>query len=246
MVPLSLFLAVVCALSIWTIAAGCGAKQDLVDGRCCDLCPPGTYMESFCSAQQLVCSPCKEGYFSDKYHLFDRCQECRSCQQDYAEKCTPTSNAKCLCRSGFLCSNNICSKCEENKCVTGEKLNRTDTTLGVGLIKYSYTCEPPPSCPDNTYFYVKENVCKTHREGIDLIHLLLGIGFVFLSLTLLVFLSYACIKSLRKRKAYNNPTEVLAVSTNASDFHLSKEESGLELIVQDESKNNISLGFLHL
>lgn len=40
--------------------------------------------------------------------------------------------------------------------------------------------------------------------------------------------------------------EVLAVSTRASDFHLSKEESGFELIVQDESKNSNSLGFLHL
>ncbi|KAM6947909.1 tumor necrosis factor receptor superfamily member 6-like [Lycodopsis pacificus] len=170
MVPLSLSLAVMCVLSVWTIAAGCGDRQYLVDRICCDLCPPGTHRQSVCSKQQSVCIPCEDGYYSDQYQLFDRCEECRSCQQDYAEKCTPTTNANCSCRSGFLCSNNICSKCEENKCVTGEKLKRTD----------------------------------------------------------------------------NNPTEVLAVSTNASDFHLSKEESGLELIVQDELKNSNSLGFLHL
>ncbi|XP_075967280.1 tumor necrosis factor receptor superfamily member 18 [Anarhichas minor] len=240
MVPLSLSLAVICVLSIWTIAAGCGDRQYLVDGQCCDLCPPGTHRMSVCSKQQSVCIPCEDGYFSDQHHLLDRCQECQSCQQDDAEKCTPTTNANCSCRSGFLCSNNICSKCEENKCVAGEKLKRTESTLGVGLIKYSYTCEPLPSCPDNTYFDVKENVCKTHREGRDPIHLILGIGFVLLSLTLLVFLFYACIKILRKHKA-----SVLAVSTNASDFHLSKEESGLELIVQDELKKSDSLGFLH-
>lgn len=39
----------------------------------------GTYMEGFCS--QKVCLPCKKGFFSHKYNLFDTCEECRSCQQ---------------------------------------------------------------------------------------------------------------------------------------------------------------------
>lgn len=43
----------------------------------------------------------------------------------YAENCTATTDAKCSCMRGFLCSDNTCSKCEENKCVTGEKLKRT-------------------------------------------------------------------------------------------------------------------------
>lgn len=47
------------------------------------------------------------------------------CSTEYAEKCTPTTDAKCSCRNGFLCSNNACSKCEEKKCVTGEKVKRT-------------------------------------------------------------------------------------------------------------------------
>ncbi|XP_054473686.1 tumor necrosis factor receptor superfamily member 5-like [Anoplopoma fimbria] len=246
MIPLSRYLALMCVLSIWTIAAGCGDGQDEVNGRCCDLCHPGTYMKGFCSEKPSVCIPCEEGHFSDKYNMFDRCHECRSCQQDYAKKCTTTTDAICSCRSGFLCSNNACSKCEENKCVTGEKPNRTDSRGVNRLIKYSYTCEPQPSCPDNSYFDVKADVCKTHREGIDSIHLILGIGFVLLSLTLLMFLSLACIKNFRKHKAYNTPMEVLAVPTKASDFHLSKEECGFELIVQDESKNSNSFGPLHL
>lgn len=44
---------------------------------------------------------------------------------EYAEKCTATTNANCSCHSGFLCSNNICSKCEENKCAAGYKPMRT-------------------------------------------------------------------------------------------------------------------------
>lgn len=39
----------------------------------------------------------------------------------------------------------------------------------------------------------------------------------------------------------DNPDEFFGVSTNASEFHLSKEESGLEFIMQEESKTSNSL-----
>ncbi|XP_031157380.2 CD27 antigen-like [Sander lucioperca] len=242
-----LSLAVICVLSIWTLeyTAGCVDGQDEVDGQCCDLCSPGTYLKDYCTAhQQTVCSPCEEGYFSDRRSMFDRCEKCRSCQQEYTVKCTLTTNANCSCRSGFLCSNNECSECEENKCVTGEKLKRTARALGDGLLKYSYQCER--LCPHNAYFDEKEDICKMHTDGIGSINLFLGIGFVLSSLILLVFLSYACTKNLRKHKAHNIPTEILAVSTNASDFHLSKEESGHKLIMQDGSENSNSVDLLHL
>ncbi|XP_070759020.1 tumor necrosis factor receptor superfamily member 18 [Enoplosus armatus] len=274
MIPLSISLAAMCALSIWTMgyAADCGAGQTVINGRCCDMCPPGTFMSEFCSEhQQTVCSPCEEGSFSKEYNMFDRCEKCRPCQQEYAQKCTPTANANCSCGSGFLCSNNVCSNCKENKCITGEKL-KTTTSLGNGLIEYSYHCEP--SCPDNAYFDAKEDVCKPrtqcsifglaeqfpgnkthnavcdgremHRNGGDFTHVFLGIGFVLLSFSLLVFLSCACIKNLRKRKPHNTLNHIIAGSTNTSDFHLSKEESGRELIIQDESTNSESFGLLHL
>ncbi|XP_059186286.1 tumor necrosis factor receptor superfamily member 18 [Centropristis striata] len=256
MIPLSLPLAVTCLLTIWNIeyAAGCGDRQMEVDGKCCNMCPPGTYMKELCTKyKQTVCVSCEDQYFSDKYNLFDRCEECRSCQQEYTEKCTHTTNGNCSCRSGFLCSNNACSKCEENKCVNGEKLKRTDSA-SFELTEYSYQCEP--LCPDNAYYIVKGGICKLHRDGGASSHWVLGIGFVLLSLSFFVFLSYVCIKKQWKQKTYNHPKEVLAVSTptttttitptTTTDFHLSKEESGLELVIQDESKNNNSLGFLRL
>ncbi|KAM7422752.1 hypothetical protein PAMA_010685 [Pampus argenteus] len=120
-------------------------------------------MKEFCSEhRQTVCSPCEEGFFSDEYDIFDRCEECQSCQQEYVEECTLTTNANCSCRSGFLCSNKMCSKCEENKCITGEKPMRSD----------------------------------------------------------------------------NNPIDIVEVSANSYDCHMSKEESGLQLIIQDKSKDN--------
>ncbi|XP_033994453.1 tumor necrosis factor receptor superfamily member 6-like [Trematomus bernacchii] len=233
MIYLRLSLAVISALSFWTIvhAAGCEERQRWVDGRCCDKCPPGTYMKNHCTEEQkTVCRPCKEGFYSDQYNMFDRCEECRSCLYEYAEKCQSTTNANCSCHNGFLCSNNVCSECQENKCVTGEKPKKTEIALDAKMIKYTYQCE-----------LLKEE----RRDGVDYIHVILGIGFVLVSLTLLVFLSYACMKNLKKYRAHNYPKEFLTVSINTSDSRLSKEESGSVLIMQDESKNN-SIGSLCL
>ncbi|XP_062301223.1 tumor necrosis factor receptor superfamily member 18 [Scomber scombrus] len=186
---------------------------------------------------------------------------CDQCPPDYAEKCTATTNANCSCRSGFLCSNNMCSKCEENKCVTGEKPLRT------GLIEYSYQCKP--ACPEKEYYDAKMDICKpwsqcnvlglgekfpgnkTHnsicfRNDGGFLQVTLGIGFVLLSLTLLMLVSYTCMKVLRKHKAKDNPIDIVTVSTNTCDFHLSKEESGLQLFIQDESKDINSMAPLLL
>ncbi|XP_040014941.1 tumor necrosis factor receptor superfamily member 18 [Xiphias gladius] len=274
MFPLKRWLAVIHVLSIWTIgyARGCGDLRILIGKQCCDLCPPGEYVKEFCTEhKQTVCSPCERGSFSNEYTMFDRCQECQSCKHEYLEKCTPTTNAKCSCPSGFLCSDNVCSTCEEKKCFAGERLNRTAVSTGVGLIRYSYQCEP--ACPGNAYFDAKEEICKpwtqcsaiglaelfpgnkTHNSVCDLhavihsnggnsSHEILSIGFVLLSLSLLVFLSSACAKNLRNYKANGNP--ILVAPANDSDFHLSKEECGLQLRIQDEYKDSNSYGKLPL
>ncbi|XP_037346064.2 CD27 antigen-like [Pungitius pungitius] len=234
MVPRSLCLALTCVLSVCTTAAACGNGQRVVDGQCCDLCPPGTFMKGLCS-EQKGCGPCEEGFFSDKYHLFGYCEKCRSCPQEVSVKCTATTDTKCSCRSGFLCSDNLCSTCENNTCVVGEKLNWTNKTLTDGLIKYSYTCEPQ-----------RDVLPETQREGPDSNHLTLSIVIVLLSLTLFVSVFYGCMMNRGKHREYNNPVEIVAVPNNASNFHLSKEESGLELIMQEESKNSNSLSLQRL
>ncbi|KAF3689962.1 Tumor necrosis factor receptor superfamily member 5 [Channa argus] len=272
MIPLKLSLAAICMLNIWTFgyATSCGELQLLINGRCCEKCRTGEYLKEFCTEnKQTVCSPCKDGFFSDKFNTFDRCEECQSCQQEYSENCTRTTNAKCLCRSGFLCSNNVCSTCEENKCAIWEKVKKTEIPYGE-ITKYSYQCES--ACPHDKYYDVKEDTCKpftqcsalglsellrgnkTHdsvcyipaQSGGGLVHVMLGMGFILLSVALLVLLSHACIKNLYKKKTYkanNNPT---ADNTNHCDIHLSKEESRLQFIIQDESKDSSSFGEVHL
>ncbi|KAF3856209.1 hypothetical protein F7725_016932, partial [Dissostichus mawsoni] len=229
MISLRLSLEVISALSFWTIVhvAGCGEHQYQVDRRCCNKCPPGTYMKNYCTkVQQTVCRPCKEGFYSDKYHSFDRCEECRSCLYEYAEKCQNTTNANCSCHNGFLCSNNVCSECQVNKCVTGEKPKKTEIVLDAKMIKYTYQCE---LLKEERRNLTSEPSPERRRDGVDYVHVILGIGFVLVSLTLLVFLSYA----------YNYPKEVLAVSITTSDSRLSKEESGSMLIMQDDPRTTV-------
>ncbi|XP_074524871.1 tumor necrosis factor receptor superfamily member 18 [Halichoeres trimaculatus] len=262
MIPLSSSLVLICVWTIWTsgYAADCGERQHKVNGRCCDLCPPGEKVKHFCSEhQQTVCVPCEKGSFSDQHHILGICEDCQSCQE-YAQKCTLTTNAKCSRRPGFLCSNSVCSRCEENKCVQGEKVNRTAKTKSKGLIEYLYQCEP--LCLDTEYFDAKVNICrprtqcslvglperfpgnKTHNSVCeqerpeiagDSMYVLLGVGFILLSLTLLILLSYVCIKKFKKLKG-GKSTDFVPVSTKTSDFPLSKEESSLSFIIQDESK----------
>nr|XP_019957031.1 PREDICTED: tumor necrosis factor receptor superfamily member 3-like [Paralichthys olivaceus] len=228
MVPLKRSVALSYMLSIWTLgfAKSCGKQQTLINGLCCDQCPPGNYVKKFCTENKTVCSPCPEDYFSDDFNSFDRCEECQRCQQDYAEKCTSTTNARCSCGKGFLCSNNKCLTCEKNKCVLGETVKRTDNPAVGGLIKYSYMCI---ACPAHEYFDVKEETCKprtrcstsglaeqfpgnkTHnsvcivhgqmlsRSG-DSTHIILSISFLLLSLCFIVFLSTVFVKNQRKHK----------------------------------------------
>ncbi|KAJ4926699.1 hypothetical protein JOQ06_014447 [Pogonophryne albipinna] len=118
----------------------------------------------------------------------------------------------------------------------------TKIALDAKMINYTYQCELLKEERPNL---TSEPSPERRRDGVDYVPVILGIGFVPVSLTLLVFLSYACVKNLKKYRAHNYPKEVLAVSINTSDSRLSKEESGSVLIMQDESKNN-SIGPLCL
>ncbi|KAM9408765.1 tumor necrosis factor receptor superfamily member 18 isoform 2-T2 [Pholidichthys leucotaenia] len=236
----------------------------MMNGRCCDKCSPGTYLREYCTeSTKTVCNPCPENHFMDIYHAFDRCKPCQSCSQEHALKCVATRNANCSCHPGFLCSNNICSTCVENPCAIFQKAKRTESPSGEGMIKYSYNCED--LCTDMHFFDEKEKSCKprtqcgalgraewfpgnkTHnsvcerlveRDVRDSIHVILGVCVVLLSLNLLLFLSYTCIKNLMKHRASHTPSP--EVSPNICDFHLPKEESGLMFIKVDAEEYSYS------
>ncbi|XP_075872882.1 tumor necrosis factor receptor superfamily member 18 isoform X1 [Nelusetta ayraudi] len=261
--PLSLCLLLSCVLNAWADSR-CGPTQEERNHGCCDKCLPGQYLGKMCTeSEKTKCEWCMDGHFAELHNMFDRCTKCRSCQQVYAENCTSTTNAKCSCRKGFLCSNKDCSECEESKCPAWEQMEWTEP-LDEERSTRNYKCEP--MCATHEYFDEKQYVCKprtqcsalglndefpgnkTHNSictspGISLVHGILGVGFVLLSFTLLVFMTHSFIKYLMKNTASNlskthtfhdnNPT----VFTKASDAQLSQEECGMKLIIMDESIN---------
>ncbi|XP_072309021.1 tumor necrosis factor receptor superfamily member 18 [Eucyclogobius newberryi] len=230
---MQLYLQLFCALNVTGLILKCSDQQQKMNGMCCNKCPAGHYLDQTCtSTRQTLCKPCPDGHFSDSPSVFDRCEECDSCERDYAQKCTPTTNAKCSCGSGFLCSDNFCFTCEKDNCVRGEKHKRTDIVdVAKNRTKYTYKCEP--LCADHKYIDEKKNVCipiiqcsalglveifagnKTHNaicqsHEIQMLYMVVMSGFVFLLVTIVVVFSYHSAKRMKKKP---NDSKAIKVTT---------------------------------
>ncbi|XP_041743461.1 tumor necrosis factor receptor superfamily member 18 isoform X3 [Coregonus clupeaformis] len=234
---------VICLLYFWTMALAADQQcKDSYekDGKCCELCPPGTFLKKQCTASTKTdCGDCPVGSYSESNDLFEDCQPCLKCQHDHE-----------------------CSKCEKEKiCRKGEELKRT------GSREYTWKCVP---CPNNTYSDTEHGHCKlltqcgahglvvifpgnkTHnskcgihaagnKEDGGSIQLILAIGSFFFTVTLLAFLTHACIRIIRHKKpeAMNCPaTSISITSPDICGCPLSKEESGGQLIQQVETKDH--------
>uniref|UniRef100_A0A8C6WKK1 TNFR-Cys domain-containing protein n=1 Tax=Neogobius melanostomus TaxID=47308 RepID=A0A8C6WKK1_9GOBI len=130
---LHLSLQLLCLLSITGLIITCELERN---GVCCNKCAPGFYVEKLCSnPQQTICKPCPHGSFSDNHHFLHVCNKCRTCEQ------ANVVYVKCSCGPGFLCSNNICTKCEKFRCVREKDskqphthTTRTNTTTTTTLL----------------------------------------------------------------------------------------------------------------
>ncbi|RVE73451.1 hypothetical protein OJAV_G00047060 [Oryzias javanicus] len=231
-------------LGIWMMvgATRCPKNTFWNEHLCCDSCPPGTHLENFCSnSQKTICKPCKDGYYADKYNVFDFCKQCQSCQQVFSQNCTPTTNRKCACLPGFLCSSSDCSVCEKNNCTKDENLIKTVISKDEsGLEKYSYHCEPKRpkyDSSDNKYKNDTKRTPTDRKPDPQSYHhhtfVIMCTGFVLVAITLVAFVFYTW--SRERRKPIPNHAAVQAPTAKTGDFHLSKEESGLQLITQSDS-----------
>ncbi|KAM9524487.1 tumor necrosis factor receptor superfamily member 11B-like isoform 2-T2 [Salvelinus alpinus] len=219
---------VICLLCFWTSGLAADLRcNDMYekDGRCCGLCPPGTFLKKHCTTHAKTdCGDCPADSYSEFSDRVENCQPCLKCQQDH-----------------------VCSKCEkEKKCRKGEELKRT------GSREYTWKCVP---CPNNTYSDTEQGHCKpltqcgTHGFVVIFpgnktqnskcgIHgqgnkedgrYILATGFFFFAVILLVFLAYACIRRIGHKP-----------EANIHGLPLSKEESEGQLIQQAETKDNAS------
>ncbi|XP_045151422.1 tumor necrosis factor receptor superfamily member 5 [Echinops telfairi] len=89
-------------------AEPCNQGQYQVNGRCCDLCQPGTILMSDCaegistdcptSNSDTICKSCPDGFFSNMSSAYDKCHPWTSCRtQDLAEVKAGTTMSDALC-----------------------------------------------------------------------------------------------------------------------------------------------------
>ncbi|XP_053182932.1 uncharacterized protein si:dkey-260g12.1 [Scomber japonicus] len=101
------------------------------EGRTCERCPAGTYLKS------CTCVPCSDGsYTTDDNNCEDNCHRCyRDCKPEYnlkvIQKCTPTSNIKCVCEDGFTCTQ---WTSDGQNCKVCEKIQYKTTTVAAAVI----------------------------------------------------------------------------------------------------------------
>ncbi|XP_063071809.1 tumor necrosis factor receptor superfamily member 1B [Engraulis encrasicolus] len=109
---------------------------DEEQNTCCKKCEPGTHLETGCTiSSDTVCAECRSGYHTGRnYH--ENCFRCSKCQADrglrYAQNCSKTQNAKCVCQTGMFCIKGYeapyCKECNKYKtCPPGKEIIRTGT-----------------------------------------------------------------------------------------------------------------------
>ncbi|XP_051887662.1 tumor necrosis factor receptor superfamily member 5-like isoform X2 [Pristis pectinata] len=88
-------------------------------GKCCRLCPPGTYMSSECSEKNdSKCQPCGPDRYQSDWNKLEHCHLQKVCNNNggfVVEKAgTSTSDTICQCQVGKHCLNKDCEICEGN------------------------------------------------------------------------------------------------------------------------------------
>ncbi|XP_071326525.1 tumor necrosis factor receptor superfamily member 5 [Trachinotus anak] len=148
-------------------SVNCSKDMYNKDGRCCERCPAGMYVQAECESSQTIrCARCEHGHYTATRNHLTKCQPCRVCssqnKQKIAKPCTATENTVCECETGSYCSNDQCDHCQPvTHCPMGEgvehQATRTNDTI----------CIP---CKEGTYSNVTDYLsrCKTHTRCEDL------------------------------------------------------------------------------
>ncbi|XP_036440434.1 tumor necrosis factor receptor superfamily member 5 isoform X3 [Colossoma macropomum] len=100
---------------------------------CCKKCPPGEYLTSRCTQErETQCEPCGDDYYTDTYNFQLTCFLCTDCTKEnmkYNQTCTPTRNAVCDCKSGYICNSEQCGMCVEDPAARTQTTTITTTTI---------------------------------------------------------------------------------------------------------------------
>ncbi|KAI3360525.1 hypothetical protein L3Q82_002408 [Scortum barcoo] len=92
-------------------------------GKCCDLCPAGTYKQADCDGTKATkCAECGRGFFTATKNYLSTCRLCKNCNSNNhlrkVKECTAQENTVCECETGFYCSDDDCDHCQAvNYCI---------------------------------------------------------------------------------------------------------------------------------
>ncbi|XP_023697201.1 tumor necrosis factor receptor superfamily member 1B-like isoform X2 [Paramormyrops kingsleyae] len=105
---------------------------------CCEMCAPGTRLKMRCSHESdTVCEACQPGFYSEKMNYYPNCFRCPQCREDrglqYAQECTASSPAVCMCKEGMFCTfrghDHQCKECRQyTLCAPGHGISLAGTS----------------------------------------------------------------------------------------------------------------------
>ncbi|KAM4600816.1 uncharacterized protein ACJ7VT_020700 [Polymixia lowei] len=174
-----------------------GRQKRNKDYRECEMCAAGHYLKT-CTE----CEPCPPGTYTSKLNREASCHSCfPDCIPDFhlevVKKCTNTSNLKCECEAGFVCTDRDatenCRDCKSEEIpgtvrpgphVTLVQMNQTQASTG----QNSTSARPcrSPNCGlqvvspvGNSTDKTREfNIGNTNKELAAILCPLLAIGFI--------------------------------------------------------------------
>ncbi|XP_053724787.1 tumor necrosis factor receptor superfamily member 11B-like [Synchiropus splendidus] len=155
-----------------------------------------------------------------------------------SELCTSERQTQCLpCPEGFYADDyhlfDRCTKCSACKEFPAECPPTTNTNC----------CPSGFLCSDSKCSKCEDVKCAAGEKAVrtgDSYVVVLGTCFVLVSLTVLVLLIHMCAHKVHRQKAKTPPAEILALHSSTCDYHLSKEESGIELKLKESESSRSS------
>ncbi|XP_006881653.1 PREDICTED: tumor necrosis factor receptor superfamily member 5 [Elephantulus edwardii] len=137
----------------------CRPEQYQVNGRCCDLCPPGKKLVNDCAENiDTECQSCREGEFLSSLNRARRCHPHKYCDPNLGLKVqkegTVDTDTTCVCEEGWHCASDACERCIQHRlCHPGFGVQE----LGTGVS--DTVCEP---CPIGHFSNVSSALEKCH------------------------------------------------------------------------------------
>ncbi|XP_061675787.1 tumor necrosis factor receptor superfamily member 1A [Syngnathoides biaculeatus] len=196
----------------------CPDGDYLVNGICCNKCPPGFKLVEKCVAEGMRtnCTKCGADEFMDHMNYYPKCMRCRQCKSSKNEvevsKCERDRNTLCRCKEGYYTSTidtetTECHKCslcnsDEREVQTCTAERNTVCECKEGYYRVKGKCGRCKSCGPGCKHLCKSLSSQNPTDSEDgnghLVHVLTAVVVVAVTLLMLIIF-YMATKRLAKK-----------------------------------------------